>query len=108
MRSIGNPSILPANTVVEATAYRIPYNLDPIPEATCAAVRLYDGGAEVVLDFHTNVTAKAVPVPAKLNGKTVTIVDSNGNLTLDTATVENGEIIVTVTGGYGAAVLSVA
>ena len=54
------------------------------------------------------MTADSVPVPAKLNGKTVTIVDGNGNLTLDGATVANGEIVVTVTGSYGAAVLSVA
>ena len=101
-------STLPANSVVEATAYRIPYNLADIPEATTAAVRLTDTGAEVVLDFHQNVAAYAVPVPAKLNGKAVSIVDSNGNLTLDTATVANGEIVVTVTGSYGAAVLSVA
>lgn len=100
-------STLPVNSVVEATAYRILYNLSAIPEATTAAVRLFEGGAEVILDFHQNVTAKAVPVPAKLEGKTVTIVDSNGNLTLDAATVVNGEIVVTVTGSYGAAVLSV-
>lgn len=101
-------STLPVNSVVEATAYRIPYNLASIPEATTAAVRLFEGGAEVILDFHQNVTAKAVPVPAKLNGKTVTIVDSNGNLTLDSAVVTAGAITVTVTGSYGAAVLQVA
>lgn len=101
-------STLPVNSVVAATAYRIPYNLAAIPEATTAAVRLTDAGAEVILDFHTNVSAYAVPVPAKLNGKTVTIVDSNGNLTLDSAVVTAGAITVTVTGSYGAAVLQVA
>lgn len=107
--AFGSPaSTLPVNSVVSATAYRIPYNLADIPEATTAAVRLTDTGAEVVLDFHQNVTAYAVPVPAKLEGMAVSIVDSNGNLTLDAATVVNGEIVVTVTGGYGAAVLSVA
>lgn len=99
---------LPAGSIVEATAYRVPYNLADIPDATTAAVRLTDSGAEVVLDFHTNVTAYAVPVPAKLNGKTVSIVDGNGNLTLDSSTVSNGEIVVSVTGSYGAAVLEVA
>ena len=54
------------------------------------------------------MTAYAVRVPAKLEGMAVSIVDSNGNLTLDAATVVNGEIVVTVTGSYGAAVLSVA
>ena len=101
-------STLPVNSVVEATAYRILYNLSAIPEATTAAVRLFEGGAEVILDFHQNVTAKAVPVPAKLNGKTVTIVDGNGNLTLDSAVVTAGAITVSVTGSYGAAVLQVA
>ena len=101
-------STLPVNSVVEATAYRIPYNLADIPEATTAAVRLTDVGAEVILDFHANVSAYAVPVPAKLNGKTVTIVDSNGNLTLDSAVVTAGSITVSVTGSYGAAVLQVA
>jgi len=100
--------ILPANTVVTATAYRIMYNLAATPEMTTNAVRLYEGGAEVMLDFHQNVTAYAVPVPAKLNGKTVTIVDGNGNLTLDSAVVTAGAITVSVTGSYGAAVLSVA
>ena len=102
------PSTLPANSVVEATAYRIPYNLAATPEATTAAVRLTASGAEIILDFHQNVTAYAVPVPAKLNGKTVTIVDSNGNLSLDSAVVSGGNITITVTGSYGAAVLSVA
>lgn len=107
--AFGSPaSTLPANSVVSADAYRVPYSLASIPEATTAAVRLTDTGAEVILDFHANVTAKSVPVPAKLNGKTVTIVDSNGNLTLDSATVSGGQIVVTVTGGYGAAVLSLA
>lgn len=100
--------VLAANSVVAATAYRIPYNLADIPEATVAAVRLTSTGAEVILDFHQSVTAYAVPVPTKLNGKTATIVDSQGGISLDSATVAAGAITVTVTGGRGSAVLSVA
>jgi hypothetical protein len=100
-------STLPVNSVLTATAYRIMYNLEDTPEATTAAVRLTANGAEVVLDFHEDVTEYEVPVPSKLNGKTVTVVDGNGNLTLDNATVADGKIVVTVTGGYGEAVLSV-
>lgn len=100
-------STLPVNSVLNATAYRIMYNLADTPEATVAAVRLTSTGAEVVLDFHQDVTDYAVPVPTKLNGKPVTIIDSNGNLTLDETTVVDGEIVVTVTGGYGSAVLKV-
>lgn len=99
---------IPAGARVQATAYRVFYNLAATPEATTAAVRLFDGGAEVILDFHQNVSNYAIPIPAHLNGKAVSIVDSNGNLTLDAATVVNGEIVVTVTGSYGAAVLEVA
>lgn len=99
---------IPAGAVVQATAYRVFYDLAALPEATTAAVRLYDGGAEVILDFHQNVSNYAIPVPAHLNGKAVTIVTSNGNLTLDASSVSAGTIPITVTGSYGAAVLQVA
>ncbi len=99
---------LPARSVVTAVAYRAPFNLANTPEITSIVVLPNDTGAEVILDLHTNVTAYAVPVPVSLNGKTVTIVDSNGNLTLDSATVTAGAITITVTGGYGEATLQVA
>jgi hypothetical protein len=100
-------STLPVNSVLTATAYRIMYNLESCNKATTAAVRLTTNGAEVVLDFHESVTAYEVPVPTKLNGKTVSIVNGDGNLTLDSTTVSGGKIVVTVAGGYGEAVLSV-
>lgn len=99
---------IPAGAVVQATAYRVFYDLAALPEATTSAVRLYDGGAEVILDFHQNVSNYAIPVPAHLNGKAVTIVTSNGNLTLNASSVSAGAILITVTGSYGTAVLQVA
>lgn len=99
---------LPARSIVTATAYRVPFNLAATPEITNLTVLPNATGAEVVLDLHTNVAAYSVPVGAFLNGKTATIVDSNGNLTLNNAVVTGGAITITVTGSYGAAVLEVA
>lgn len=106
--AFGSPgTTLPAGSVFEATAYRIPYNLADTPEATVLAVREFTGGAEVILDFHENVSDYAITVPANLNGKAVTVVDGNGSLTLDTVVVEGGAFNITVTDNYGAAVLRI-
>lgn len=98
---------IPTGAIVEATAYRIPYNLANIQEATTAAVRMYDGGAEVIVDFHESVSGYAIQVPESLNGKTATIIDGSG-LTLDSPTVSGGVVHVTVAGSYGEAVINIA
>lgn len=101
-------STLPINSAVSAVAYRIPFNLATMPSATVAGTLLNSvtGVAEVILDFHTDVTNYAVKVPTKLNGKAVAILRGS-NLTLGSSVVANGEILVTTTGGYATANLSV-
>lgn len=95
------PSLLPAGTIVEATAWRAPYNLDPIPEVTCAAVVQFDEGrkAEIRLIIHETVSGYSIPVPTKFNGKSVSIVHSSGVLTLDSAVVTAGAITVSAADG---------
>ena len=103
------PNIIPAGTVRTKTAFRAPYSLASLSEATVFAV-IPTGlaTAEVRAVFHQNVTAKACYVGTKYNGKTVTVLDGNGNLTLDSATVSGGNVTLTVTGSYGEATLSIA
>ena len=105
--ALGGVTNLPVGAVVEATAYRIPYNLETMPEATVAAVRPTDSGAEVILDFHENVSGYSIPVGNYLNGLPVSVIDGNGNLTLDSAVVSGGAITISVAGGYGEAVLRI-
>lgn len=107
-RALGSANGTLPPIVVEGVAKRVMFNLALNPEASEVAVSLRPGGAEISLTFNQNVTNYAVKVPAKLNGMTATIVDSNGNLTLNNAVVTAGEIIVTVTSDYGEAVLDVA
>lgn len=98
---LGGSNTVPANFDLNAKAYRIPYNLEALPEATTAAVRLYDGGAEVILDFLQNVSNYSIPLPSGLNGKPATVLNSDGGFSLDTPVVSNDQIRVTVTGGKG-------
>lgn len=92
---------------LSAVAYRIPYDLTTLTQATCWAVRQDGATAECIVDFHQNVAGLSLPINPKYNGKTVTVLDSQGSITLG-GTVVAGAISCTVTGGFGSAVLSVA
>lgn len=106
--ALSGGNTVPAGFDFSGRAYRIPYNLAAVPEATTMAVRLYQGGAEVMLDFVQNVSSLVIPLPPGLNGKSVTVLNSDGGFALDTATVVNNQIRVTVTGGKGSGELEIA
>ena len=100
-QALGSASGTLPPTVIEGVARRVMFNLAQNPELSELAVSLHVGGAEISLTANENLTNYAVNVPEKLNGKTVSIVDGNGKLTLDASTVANGQIWIT-TAGIGA------
>jgi len=103
---LGSPiDVVPAGTVRTKTAFRAPYSLASLPEAAVFAVIPTSlTTAEVRAAFQQNVTAKQCWVGTKYNGKTVTILNGNAGLTLDSSTVTAGYITLSVT-GFSAALI---
>jgi hypothetical protein len=107
--ALGGGTLLSAGSYFEAVAYRAFFNSTVVPEAT-VFTWYYDGPhAVVLLDFHQNVTGKPIPLPSEFTGAAVTVVEKSASFTL-----QGGEMVspdglyVTVTGGYGYAVLKLA
>lgn len=100
-------NLMPANTIHSMVAYRCMYNFEAIPEATVFAW-YYDGDdIVIILDFHQSVTAKSIPLPSWMIGKTATLIDNSTSFSLLTPIVNEDGIVITVTGGYGQASIRV-
>lgn len=91
----------------KAVIYRGYFDPNNIKGAT--VYQYHQEGNELIvdIDFHTNVTGVHMPVPAGWNGKTITVLDSDGSITVPNVVSGNG-ITVSVTGGYGSATLKIA
>ncbi|MDR3560478.1 MAG: hypothetical protein P4N59_03405 [Negativicutes bacterium] len=102
-----NSQIQPGTTF-EAVAFRCPVNYNNDAAATVIAWYEVNGVTYLMLDYHVNVS-KTLTLPTKFAGKTIGIVDKTAGFTLGSQVVTAaGGINITVTGGYGYAVLSLA
>lgn len=98
-------SLIPANTVINATVYRSIYNFDTVPSAT-VYTWYYDGNdIIVVFDTHQSSNAVQLPLPSWMDGLSATVIDSSLTFTLLTPIVSNDGLLASVTGGYGQATI---
>ncbi|MDR3591569.1 MAG: hypothetical protein P4N41_18085 [Negativicutes bacterium] len=99
-------SQVPAGTTFEGVAFRCPVNYNNDTDATVIAWYQVGDTTYLMLDYHTNVS-KTVTLPAKFAGKTIGIIEKSAGFALNSQVVSpSGGISITVTGGYGYAVLS--
>ena len=99
-------SIIPAGSMYEAVAYRSFYNPALLPEATVNT--WYRDGRDIVvlIDFHQPVTQKTIPLPDEFVGRKITVVDKTASFSVVGGEFVSADgLLVTVTGGYGYAVL---
>ncbi len=96
--------IMPAGTVIEGVGYRALFNSELLPQAT-VFTWYYDGDdIVVVLDFHQSVTNLSIPLPVWMSGRSATVIDAE-SLVLQTPVVSKTGLVVSVTGGYGRAMI---
>ena len=94
-----------AGDVVTVTGFRAPY-LPTDTDLTVPAVIVSMGGKNYVyITAHTTLANKAVTVPMKFAGQAITVVKASANVTVHDAYVAGGTISISVSGGYGDAVL---
>lgn len=93
-------------TTFETIAFRCPINLNNDTAATVFAWYQVGDVTYLMLDYNTNVS-KTITLPAKFAGKTIGVVEKSSGFTLGSQVVTAaGGINITVTGGYGYAILS--
>lgn len=96
-----------ANSYFEIEAFRAYHVASDAPLAS--VFTWYRDGANniiVIADFHQNVTAYPLVLPASFVGKSVSVVDKSASLSvLGNGVLTSGGVLVTVTGGYGYVVL---
>lgn len=96
-----------AGVTYNAICYRGYFDPNSINGAT--VYQYHEEGNELIvdIDYHINVAEVHLPIPAGWNGKTITILHSDGNITFGTNVIDGDGIIVTVTGGYGSATIKI-
>jgi len=99
-------AVEPIGTVFNAVAYRQYYDPNRTGNASSVHWIAIADYHLVFLDYHANVTRDKVVLPSHLVGKSITVVDKSTSLTLHISDyVPSDGLIVTVTGGYGYAVV---
>ena len=83
------------------------FALNPVRSDNMTSVYYYKEGTDIYLfiDCHTTVTNQAVSIPYELSYKTVTVMDKNNDMTVNSATTGCGTISVSVANNYGYAVI---
>lgn len=87
--------------------YRTYFNPNDIGDATVYQWHREGDALIVDIDFHETVTNQRLQLPYGLIGKTVTLLDSNGTITVHTTTVTDGYLTVSAT-TYGSATVKIA
>lgn len=105
---IGNiyPSnIMPAGTVQNLVAYRSVFNPNKLPSAT--VFTWYHDNNDIIIVFDTHVSGSMVnlPLPQSFDGKNVSVIEKNDNVTVHSEIVCDGGILVSVTNNYGSALI---
>lgn len=99
-------AIVPAGTVFNCVAYRIYFNPQINPKATCVYWYKENNDYLVYLDYHRNVENEVVALPAEMTGKKIAIIEKTPSLALKTnKTVPDKGIMLSVTDNYAYAVL---
>lgn len=95
-----------ANTFYEALAF-VGY-FDPAMTNGATVFQYYQEGNDIIalVDFHSTVAFKKLPLPAEHVGKTVTVLTSDGSITVHSGLVTNEGIVVSVT-DYGSATIKI-
>lgn len=97
----------PTNAVINGSIYYLYF--DPMINPTSTDVYYYTQGKKKVLymDFHANLSNQMIYLPDELFGMSIINIDKSASLTLANNDVICGPgMYVTVTGGYGYAVLT--
>ncbi|MDD3926437.1 MAG: hypothetical protein PHT33_07250, partial [bacterium] len=96
---------LPADSYFEAVGYRCWINPAIDPDATVCTWYMDGNDIVLVLDYHKNLKMHQVALPAQFVGKTITAVDVSASTTVHSRIVSNDGLLISVSGGYGYAVL---
>lgn len=101
-------AIVRAGTVFNCVAYRVYFDPQRYPKATCVYWYKENNDYLVYLDYHQNVDNEVVVLPPAMTGKRISIVEKTPSLTLTAGKMvpEKG-IILSVTDNYGYAVLRI-
>jgi hypothetical protein len=94
-------------TQMVGTTFRAPFlPTDPMLSVPGVIVDM-NGERYCYITAHQSLTRHSVAVPAELNGEAITVIQLAGGMTVNSRVVQNGEILITVTGGYGDAMLQI-
>lgn len=104
--SLSGGTSMPVGSYYEAVSYRSFYNAALTPEASVFTWYWDGDDVVVIVDFHQNVSFKALTLPSDFIGKKVSIVDKTVSLALHSSDIVNNDgLLVSVTGGYGYALI---
>lgn len=87
-------------TSVSVTAFRCPLNFTVWPDATCVAWYWVGDDIYLMIDYHEDFDG-TLALSADLANKTVTVVESEGDITVGSTTTSAGALSVTVENNYG-------
>lgn len=100
-------STVSAGVDFAVNAYRIFFNSANNADATTCAWYVVGDTTYVILDFHSTLASTNVLIDDRFAGRTVSVVESSASVTVNSSTYDatNG-VNVSVSGGYGYAILS--
>lgn len=98
-------NIMPAGTVQNLVAYRSVFNPNKLPSAT--VFTWYHDNNDIIIVFDTHVSGSMInlPLPQSFDGKNVTVIEKNDNVTVHSEIVCDGGVLVSVTNNYGSALI---
>ena len=100
------PYTVNANSNFDIVAFRCPINYKLDPTATNMSWYYVGDTIYLMLDYHVDLN-KVLVLPQKFVGKTVTVVEKSANFTLGSTIVTPDGIAISVTVGYGSAILKI-
>lgn len=95
----------PADTTITIHAFSGYYDPNNIGNATVFQCHQEENSLIAEIDYHTNVTNEILTLPVDCTGKTVTVLTSDGNITIG-STITTG-LDITVADGYGSATVKI-
>ena len=100
--------IIPAGTPFYCIAYRQYFWPTAQQQATCFYFHEESGDTVVYADYHKGVKRDVLKLPAKLTGRSITVIERTPSVTLHASgTVPPGGVAVSVAGEYGHVVFEV-
>ena len=96
-----------SESTIVATAFRAPFLPTDLDLTVPAVIATMSGKHYCYVTAHKTLSRKLVKVPSDLNGLPITVVKGHANVTVHSSYVTDGEIVLSVVGGYGDIVLRI-